>query len=251
MSDRRNVPKQALSLEHSLDARISLLRRECQHLRAEREYMQVRATEVCREIDALVQYYSTSKPLKTEYETSDSPSPETARRTSISLISLDSLRETPSERQFSRSSLSIDDATLKVSGVQGVQEMGPPSCPPIVRSLQSSPNARSYRRRVAILDEAERIRFSSYVKADAARDRSNSQQSLPDTISKDTQARGLLVRAKSGDVRASTKMSLSSSSPALASRDFPGPLTQLGPERKEPSVGPATCQVASKTCTDL
>ena len=252
----RIMPKQDHSVEHSLNTKIAQLKRECQQLRAEREYMQVRVTDVCREIEALVQYYSATKPPKplAESDTSGSPSPDTARRTSISLISLDQMREGSSDRQeFSRSSLSIDDATHKESEGAVRHEMGPPSCPPLIRSLQASPNARSYRRRVAVMDEVERLRASSYLKAESARDRSNSQQSLPDTISKDTQAKGFLVRTKSGDVRVSAKMSLSSSSPALATRDFSGHLLPPGSregERKE-SLGGATAQMASKTCTDL
>ena len=250
------MPKQYNSWEYSLDTKLANIRRECQLLRAEREYMETRVTDVCREIDALVRHYADSKPQipQAESDTSDSPSPDTARRNSVSLISLDCMREVSHRQEFSRSSLSIDGATLKTAGDPGVHEICPPSCPPLIRSLQSSPNARTYRRRVAVLDEVDRVRSSSYLKVETARDRSNSQQSLPDTISKDIQARAFLVRAKSGEVRASAKMSLSSSSPSLVGKESPGHLLQVGvkeTDKKDPSTGPVAAQLASKTCTDL
>ncbi|KAI6656341.1 hypothetical protein LOD99_1141 [Oopsacas minuta] len=248
MPKQTATPAPCTPKELDLDSKISVIRKECQQLKADREYMQVRVNDVCREIDALVSHFTPSKELKRlESDTSESPSPDPAKRNSLSLISLDGYTE-PAQRQssLSRSSLSIDDATLK-SSLPGIQEMGPPSCPPLIRSLQSSPNARIHRKRVTPLDEVSRIRSTSYLKAESARNRSNSQQSLPDTISRDTQPRDLLIRAKSGDVRAATKMSLSSSSPTLTCKDSTGNFLQHPLDKKESVMS----QLASKTCTDL
>ena len=240
------MPKQIAHPELNLDSQIAFLRREVQQLKADREYMEVRVSDVCHEIDALVAHFVTLKvsKQKSESDTSGSPSPDPERRNSISLISLDAMSEVAQRHNFSKSSLSISDTV----SLPGTKEMGPPSCPPLIRSQYSSPTARIHWKRITPLDDASRVRSTSYLRADTARNRSDSQQSLPDTISKDTQARGLLIRAKSGDIRAATKMTLSSSSPALTCKDPTGNSGQYQEgDRRDSSLS----QLSSKTCTDL
>ena len=240
------MKKQTPHPELNLDSQIAFLRKEVQQLKADREYMQVRVSDVCRDIDALVAHFVASKvsKQKSESDTSGSPSPDPERRSSISLSSLDQMSRVAQRHIFSKSSLSISDTV----SLPGTKETGPPSCPPFTSSQHFSPNARIHRKRVMPLDEVSRVRSTSYLKAETARNRSDSQQSLPDTISKDTQPRGILIRAKSGDIRAATKMSLSSSSPALTCKDPTGS-SGLYPEqdRRESILS----QLSSKTCTDL
>ena len=240
------MPKLTSHPELNLDPQIAFLRKEVQQLKADREYMEVRVSDVCREIDALVAHFVASKvsKQKSESDTSGSPSPDPERRNSISLSNLDQMTEVAQRHIFSKSSFTISD-TLSLPGTK---EMGPPSCPPLFRSQHSSPNARINRKRVLPLDEVSRICSTSYLRAENARNRSDSQQSLPDTISKDTHQRGLLIRAKSGEIRAATKMSLSSSSPALTCKDPTGSSSPYPMTDRKDSI---LSQLSSKTCTDL